>query len=139
MEKKFINTSFFYAILAMVGGVFFREFTKYNNFVGVTALGKLHVHLFVLGMVFFLLVAILEKEFKISSDKRINKFFVIYNVGLIGMVVMLLVRGITQVNGMVLSTAMNASISGIAGLMHIVLAIGIVIFFMILKKSADNK
>lgn len=139
MEKKFINTSFFYAILAMVGGVFFREFTKYNNFVGATALGKLHVHLFVLGMVFFLLVAILEKEFKISLDKRINKFFVIYNVGLLGMVVMLLVRGITQVNGMVLSTAMNASISGIAGLMHIVLAIGIVIFFMILKKAVDNR
>ena len=56
MEKKFINTSFLYAILAMIGGVFYREFTKINQFVGATALGKVHVHLFVLGMIFFLMV-----------------------------------------------------------------------------------
>ena len=40
MEKKFINTSFLYAILAMIGGVFYSEFTKINQFVGATALGK---------------------------------------------------------------------------------------------------
>ena len=139
MEKKFINTSFLYAILAMIGGVFYREFTKFNQFVDATALGKVHVHLFVLGMIFFLVVALSEKQYKISEDKRINKFFVIYNVGLIGMVIMLLVRGITQVKYTALTTAMNASISGIAGLAHIVMAIGIILFFLILRKAADIK
>ena len=36
--KKFINISLIYAIAAMAGGVFYREFTKFNNFTGVTAL-----------------------------------------------------------------------------------------------------
>jgi len=38
------------------GGVFYREFTKWNGFTGVT-LGKVHAHLFLLGMIVFLLVA----------------------------------------------------------------------------------
>ena len=42
--KKFINISLIYAIAAMAGGVFYREFTKFNNFTGVTALGKVHAH-----------------------------------------------------------------------------------------------
>ena len=30
--KKTVNTSFIYAILAMIGGVFYREFTKFQGF-----------------------------------------------------------------------------------------------------------
>ena len=60
--KKYINISIIYAVLAMVGGVFFREFTKYNSFEGTTALGKVHVHLFLLGMVVYLLVALFNKN-----------------------------------------------------------------------------
>ena len=32
--KKYINTAFIYAIAAMAGGVFYREFTKGNGFEG---------------------------------------------------------------------------------------------------------
>ena len=32
--KRYLNTSLVYAILAMVGGVFYREFTKFNGFTG---------------------------------------------------------------------------------------------------------
>lgn len=46
--KKYINYAFSYAILAMVAGVFYREFTKLNGFMGKTALGVAHVHLFAL-------------------------------------------------------------------------------------------
>ncbi|MEG2596768.1 MAG: DUF2871 family protein, partial [Ruthenibacterium sp.] len=56
--KKYLNLSLIYAIAAMVGGVFYREFTKFNGYTGVTALGKVHTHLFLLGMVLFLLVAL---------------------------------------------------------------------------------
>ena len=42
----------------MVGGVFYREFTKLNGYTGVTALGKVHTHLFLLGMVMFLIIAV---------------------------------------------------------------------------------
>lgn len=37
--KKHLNISLIYAIAAMLGGVFYREFTKFNSFSGVTALG----------------------------------------------------------------------------------------------------
>ena len=48
--KKLLNTAFIYALAAMAGGVFYREFTKYNSFTGVTSLGKVHTHLFLLGI-----------------------------------------------------------------------------------------
>ena len=56
--KKLLNIGFLYAILAMAGGVFYREFTKFNGFTGRTALGVVHTHLFLLGMVMFLLAAL---------------------------------------------------------------------------------
>ena len=56
--KKYLNLSLVYAVAAMAGGVFYREFTKLNGFSGVTALGKVHTHLFLLGTMVFLLVAL---------------------------------------------------------------------------------
>lgn len=38
--KKYLNFSPLYAIAAMAGGVFYREFTKFNGFTGVTVLGS---------------------------------------------------------------------------------------------------
>ena len=51
--KRYINTALVYAILAMIGGVFYREFTKFNGFTAKTTLAFLHTHYFMLGMVFF--------------------------------------------------------------------------------------
>ena len=34
--KRYINAALLYAILAMAGGVFYREFTKFNGFTGKT-------------------------------------------------------------------------------------------------------
>ena len=51
--KKYLNLSLIYAVAAMAGGVFYREFTKFNGFTGATALGKVHTHLFLLGMLIF--------------------------------------------------------------------------------------
>ena len=52
--KKLWNTAFIYFWLAMAGGVFYREFTKFNDYSGKTVLGLLHVHLLVLGTLMFL-------------------------------------------------------------------------------------
>lgn len=38
--KKYLKFSLIYAIAAMVAGVFYREFTKFNGFTGATMLGK---------------------------------------------------------------------------------------------------
>ena len=72
--KKYLNIAFAYAIAAMVGGVFYREFTKYSGFTGVTALGKVHAHLFLLGMLVFLVVALYGAHNDLGKLKTFRAF-----------------------------------------------------------------
>lgn len=58
--KRLMLASIIYAVLALVGGVFYREFTKLNGF---TILSVVHTHYLILGMVFFLIVGCCRKEF----------------------------------------------------------------------------
>ena len=132
--KKYMNLALLYAILAMVGGVFYREFTKFNGFSGRTALGLVHTHYFILGMVFFLFLVLLEKSFSFTGE-RTPRPLLIYNIGLNLTLVMLLVRGVTQVLACQLSKAMDAAISGIAGLGHLLLAIGLVMLLLQVKQA----
>lgn len=129
--KKLINASFIYAILALVSGVFYREFTRGLDFADRTTLSVMHVHLFALGSLVFLLLVLFEKEFKITKNKSFNKFFVIYNLGLIFMIAMFAWRGIDQVLGL----NGGAMISGISGISHIIFSVGIVIMFIIIRKE----
>ena len=134
--KKLLNTAFIYALAAMAGGVFYREFTKFNGFSGRTALGLVHTHLFLLGTVFFLLAALFSKELDWARERNFRLFYGLYNTGLCVTAVMLAVRGAAQVLALPLSRGMDAAISGVAGLGHICLGAGLVVFFLSLKKTA---
>ncbi|MEG0909997.1 MAG: DUF2871 domain-containing protein [Ruthenibacterium sp.] len=134
--KKYLNYSLAYAIAAMVGGVFYREFTKFNDFTGVTALGKVHTHLFILGMLLFLIVALFAAHTKLNEEKMFKNFMVTYNIGVPLMAVMLLVRGIPQVLGITLASGASAAISGIAGIAHILTGAGLVFLLLALRKIA---
>ena len=136
--KKYINISIIYAVLAMVGGVFFREFTKYNSFEGTTALGKVHVHLFLLGMMVYLLVALFNKNKELESLKTFKAFNIVYNVGVPLTATMMLVRGIIQVLNVGLSSGASGAISGVAGIGHILTGIGIVLLLISLRKSVKD-
>ena len=96
--KRYMNTALLYAILAMVGGVFCREFTKFNGFTAKTTLSVVHTHYFLMGMVFFLLLLVLEKSFSFTGPKT-GRVLVFYHVGLNLTAVMLVIRGVTQVLG----------------------------------------
>lgn len=135
--KKYLYISLIYAVLAMIGGVFYREFTKFNNFTGVTALGKVHVHLFVLGMIMFLIIALFAKANDFSNNKLFKVFLWVYNIGLILTVSMLYTRGINEVLNNALSKGASASISGVAGIGHILLGTGIILLLISLIK--ENK
>ncbi len=137
--KKYLNLSLIYAIAAMAGGVFYREFTKYNNFTGVTALGKVHAHLFLLGMLVFLIVALFAARNDLTKFKTFRAFLWTYNIGVPLTAVMLLVRGVTQVLGLTLSSGFSAAISGIAGIGHILTGAGIILLLAALKKAAKNE
>ena len=103
--KRYMNLALLYDVLAMVGGVFYREFTKFNGFTCKTTLGVVHTHYFLPGMVFFLLLLMLEKNFSFTGAKT-GRVLIAYQVGLNLTAVMFVVRGITQVLGTALSSGM---------------------------------
>lgn len=140
--KRIAKLSLFYSILGLLLGAFYREFTKMNGFTGQTVLSDLHPHVLVLGAIFFLIVLLLEKSFELTKHKNFNKFFITYNIGLLLTVIMMAVRGCTEVLNLEISRMIDSSISGIAGLGHIIITIAFILFFMILlnrTNDADNK
>ena len=136
--KKYLNIAMGYAIAAMAGGVFYREFTKWNQFTGVTMLSKVHAHLFMLGMMVFLLVALFSRQMDLEKENSFRWFMRLYNIGLPLTVAMMLVRGILQVKAVPLSAGADAAISGIAGIGHIVLSIGLIMLLVTLKRDAED-
>lgn len=136
--KKMIRIAFFYVILALIGGVFYREFTKFNGFTGVTVLADVHVHLMVLGVFMFMILALFVKNLPLLKEKRFSQFMVIYNIGLLLTVIMMVIRGMTQVLTMTLTSGMSAAISGIAGIGHILLGIGLILLMITLLKETQE-
>ena len=132
--KRYINSALLYAVLAMVGGVFYREFTKFNGFTAKTTLSVVHTHYFLLGMVFFLLLLLLERSFSFTSAKT-GRVLAVYHIGLNLTAVMLVVRGVTQVMMPTLSSSMNAAISGIAGIGHILLGVSLILLLVQIRHS----
>lgn len=132
--KRYVNVSLFYAIMAMVGGVFYREFSKLNGFSGHTALSVVHTHYFALGMGFFLILLLLEKSFAFT-DRKTQRILIGYHAGLNLTAVMFVVRGVVQVLGTELSSGLNAAIAGIAGIGHILLGISIVLLLLQIKRK----
>lgn len=132
--KRYINAALLYAIFAMAGGVFYREFTKFNGFTAKTTLSVVHTHYFLLGMAFFLLLLLLEKSFSFTNAKT-GRILAVYHIGLNLTAVMLVVRGVTQVLAPALSSGMSAAISGVAGMGHILLGVSMVLLLVQIRRS----
>ncbi|CCX38934.1 uncharacterized protein BN452_00540 [Clostridium sp. CAG:1013] len=136
--KRYINIALLYAVLAMIGGVFYREFTKFNGFTAKTTLGVVHTHYFLLGMFFFLVLFLLEKNFSFTGAKT-GRVLAVYHIGLNLTGVMFVVRGVTQVLGTELSSGMSAAISGIAGIGHILLGVSLVLILVQIKRAVSKE
>lgn len=127
--KRFATPALLYAVLALAGGVFYREFTKFQDFSGQTTLSVLHTHYFLLGMVVFLLLLLLEKSFSFATPKT-GRVLVVYHLGLNLTTLMLLVRGIVQVLALPLSAAANGALSGVAGIGHLLLGVSLILLLV---------
>ena len=136
--KKYYLSSIVYALLALVGGVFYREFTKGFSFTGQTTLSVVHVHYFVLGTIFFLVMLLLEKSFSFTN-KKINIAFILYHVGLNLTCIMFLARGILQVTNQSLTTGIDAMVSGFAGIGHIILGLSLVLVLVFIYQKVFKK
>lgn len=123
-----------YMVVGVASGLFYREFTKANDFAEgqFTQLGVVHTHLLTLGFIVLLIVLVLEKVFVVShSPKLFTWFFWLYNAGVVLTAAMMVWHGSLTVLGRE-STAM---IAGIAGLGHMLVTAGMIVFFVALGRA----
>lgn len=136
--RKYLNYARVYAIAAMVAGVFYRELTKWYGFKGETMLGKVHGHLFFLGMLVFIIVALFERFGNLDQYPSFKKFKITYNIGLPFTAIMMGVRGLTEVLDIGLTRGMDYTISGLAGIAHILTGVGLIFLLSTLQKCASD-
>ncbi|MDO4780981.1 MAG: DUF2871 domain-containing protein [Candidatus Saccharibacteria bacterium] len=124
--KRLYYTSLTYLVIGLSAGVVYREATRWMDFTGTTKLSLLHVHTLTLGMLFFLIVLLLEKQWRLSRSRWFHKFFWLYNSGLLLTLSIMAYIGTQQLAGPYQPTGMIAGMSGIG---HILLAAGLGCFF----------
>lgn len=134
--KKYANLALAYAVVALVAGVFYREFTKLSGFEGVTRLSLVHGHYLALGTLFFLVALVLEKLFAFSVRPGAGGAVLAYNVGLNVAAVGFLARGLADVLAPELPKALDASISGVAGIGHVLLGVGLILILLKVRAAA---
>ena len=137
MKKKLVNTAAYYAIAGLFAGAFYREFTKYMGYKGVTALGKAHTHLFALGMLMFLIVTALASSTEITKSEYSDRFYFYYNIGVGLSATMIFCRGLYQVIGLD-NNVLDLVISWTAGAGHVTVTIGLAFLFLSLKQKIKD-
>ena len=104
------------------GGVFYR---------GFTTLSVVHTHYLMLGMVFFLMLVLLENNFHFI-DNKVRKYLIFYHIGLNLTVVMLVVRGVVQVLSLDVSSAV------LFGIAHLILGISMVLVLISIRNCIKD-
>lgn len=137
MRKKLINTAAYYAVAGLFAGAFYREFTKYMGYTGVTALGKAHTHLFALGMLMFLIVTALASTTEITKSEYFDRFYFYYNIGVGLSATMIFCRGLYEVIGLN-NNVLDLVISWTAGAGHVAVTIGLAFLFLSLKQTIKD-
>ena len=137
MRKKLINTAAYYAIAGLFAGAFYREFTKYMGYTGVTSLGKAHPHLLVLGMFMFLIVTALASTTEITKSEYFDRFYFYYNIGVGLSATMIFCRGLYQVIGLD-NNILDLVISWTGGAGHVTVTIGLAFLFLSLKQTIKD-
>ncbi len=134
--KKYIRYALVFLALGIICGVFFREFSKAYEVTNVyTTLGLVHPHFLVLGVAFILIIGLVTEKLAKGESKLFRAAFPVYSVGVLGTGIMLFVRGIFDVMvksptcDFAVSNGANGAISGVAGIFHAVLGVGLILIF----------
>lgn len=101
-----------------------------NDYTAWTTLFVVHTHYFILGMMLFLILGLIS----MNMNLKINRAVLFYNIGLNLTAIMLVVRGIVQVLGL---NVVSALILGIADIGHILLGISLFMILLDIKRSVD--
>lgn len=133
--RKILNTAHLYMILGVLSGLYYRELTKAEDFTGDSQLGVLHTHILALGMLFFLIVLVLEKQFTLTASPLFGWFYWVYNAGLALTVGMMGLHGSLTVLGY----PDYEAVAAVAGAGHIILTAGLVLLFVMLGKRLPDR
>ncbi|GGM34154.1 DUF2871 domain-containing protein [Microbacterium saperdae] len=130
--RRLFYAAFASMLVGVASGLFYREFTKLNDFPegASTQLGLVHTHLLTLGFVVLLIVLLLEKQFALSQSRLFGWFFGTYIAGLVLTSAMMVWHGCLTVLGL----ESSKMIAGIAGLGHMLLTAGMILLFLALRK-----
>lgn len=133
---RLFYASFTYMVIGVLSGLFYREFTKLNDFPEgqFTQLALAHTHLLTLGFIILLIVLALEKVFALSRSKLFVWFFWFYNAGVVITAAMLIWHGSLTVLG----EDSSKMIAGIAGTGHMLLTAGMVLLFLALGRAISR-
>lgn len=137
-RKNILSLAFAFLIMGLAGGVFYREFTKFNNFTDRTHLLKVHPHALVLGFIFFLVPYLLTINWDDESIKTLKKPMYVYMAGLTFTLINMLALGIFKVVDPSLRAVSLPALSGLSGLGHIALGVGIVQVFLKFYKATEK-
>lgn len=134
-----LKDSAVFLFLGLAGGVFYREFTKLFAWDEFTVLSLVHAHLLALGFIVLLAIyALMQSEEKKSVE--ISAPLKVYISGLAWTASAFMVRGIYGIVSPGIKLFSDAALSGIAGLGHIILGIGIVwTTLMLIKIKSENR
>ena len=91
-----------------------------------TTLSVVHTHYLILG---------LDEVNVHFVDEKVNKYLILYHIGLNMTVMMLVVRGIVQVTQM---NVVSYAISGLAGIGHILLGIALILILIQIKHASKD-
>jgi heme/copper-type cytochrome/quinol oxidase subunit 1 len=97
-----------------------------------------HPYLLVLGLIINIVLGLLLANFTLN-EKQEKIAFIIYNVGVSLTGLLLLTRGtfdvLVKTNNYEISGTLSLIISGLAGISHIILAVGLIYYFVLIIKS----
>lgn len=136
--KKLFYAATVYLVLGLASGLFYREFTKMNDYTaddGFTQLSVVHTHLLTLGVIVLLIVLALEKVFGLSRSPLFGWFFWVYNAGLVISSATMVVNGVLRVLG----ESSSPAIAGISGTGHMIMTAGLILLFVTLGKRVLEK
>lgn len=137
--KKMMNRAFGFTMAGIFAGAFYREFTKFLGYTGETTMSVMHTHLFALGAIFSFILLLLTKTFDLSDYKNLERDYNLYTLSVIGVVLMMFARGVLPVLDIEVTRAIDMSISGISGVIHIGITIVMFMLFNGIRKSVNKQ
>ncbi|WP_370894254.1 DUF2871 domain-containing protein [Janibacter sp. GXQ6167] len=128
MLKTIYRAAVAWTAVGLIGGLFYREFTKAQGVDGGTQLALLHTHALTLGTMTMLILLALVATLRIDEFKNFTAGFWTYTAGAALTSIMLTVKGSLQVLGS--AAADSPAIAGISGLGHITITLGLILLLM---------